>query len=1111
MYIIIFIIINIPINLQKREITLIKTFDNKINKVGDDLKSSISKNSKLSIASSIFSIYGFESLKKELKNIDSLHFIFTDPTFIENDKNNKDTKYFEINSSNTDNSINRQKAINGSSFEINLKNELKGKNIAKECKKWLEQKVTFKTNKGNNSIQAMLILDNNEQKSVYLGIDEFSSAGFGYKSDNSALRIINKMEDSNITKEFLNNFENVWNDKDILKDVTNEVINYIDNLYKENSPEFIYYLILYHIFDEFLEDLNEDELANEKTGFKNSIIWNSLYDFQKDAVLGLINKLERYNGCILADSVGLGKTFTALGVIKYYQERNKSVLVLCPKKLGDNWKTFLNNYEDNPLLKDRFNYQVLYHTDILREKGFSNGVDLSRINWSNYDLIVIDESHNFRNNDARKDKTTRYQKLLNTIKSGVKTKLLMLSATPVNNRFKDLKNQLALAYEGQTNIKDEKLNISNSIDSILRKAQLSFNNWSKLPNEQRSTKKLLDELNQNFDFFKLLDSVTIARSRKHIEKYYDMNAIGKFPTRLAPKTVRSDITKLDNIMQIEEIYKRLSTFNMGVYTPFNYILESKIDFYSNLYDDKINNKATLKQKNRENNLKILMRVNFLKRLESSIDSFRITLDNFATNIQNICEKIEAFENGDRTSLIEDENTIELEDMENETWLDEEFSIGKKVKINLEDMNTLGWKADLQEDLDIALNILYDMEKIKAKDDEKLNLLKELIQNKKQNPINENNHKIIIFTAFAHTANYLYENLKDFNLALGLQSAKITGSSTNKSTLKINNEFNNILCYFSPLAKNKKLKPNEKQLDILIATDCISEGQNLQDCDMLINYDIHWNPVRIIQRFGRVDRIGSKNKYIQLINFWPQISLDEYINLKTRVETRMFMVDTTATGEDNVLTNKSSDMQFRKAQLQKMQNEVVDLEDMDSSISITDLGLNDFRMDLLEFINTKGDIKNVSCGVHTVCKKDNSKNINEGVIFVLKNINNSFNKNLNIDNTNQLHPFYLVYISQDAEVLSNHLNVKNTLDTIRTLCKGEQTPLSDVYTLFNNQTNDGKDMSEYSNLLNESISSIIQTKEQSDIESLFSGNSSSFLQNSVKGLDDFELISFVVIK
>ncbi|RLA73257.1 MAG: ATP-dependent helicase, partial [Epsilonproteobacteria bacterium] len=709
---------------------MIKTFDNKINIVGDDLKLSIKKNSKLSIASSIFSIYGFESLKKELNSIDELKFIFTDPTFIKTDEKTKDTKYFEITSSN------RKKAISGSDFEINLKNKLRGRTIAKECKAWIESKVKFKTNKNVNTVQPMTIIDDT---SIYSGINEFSSAGFGYKKDNTILGFINKIEDTATTKQYLDTFNNVWNDKNLLKDITDDVVSYINNLYKENSPEFIYYLTLYNIFNEFLEDINEDELANEKTGFKNSVIWNMLYDFQKDAVIGLINKLERYNGCILADSVGLGKTFSALGVIKYYQERNKSVLLLCPKKLGDNWKTFLSNYEDNPLKKDRLNYDVLYHTDILREKGESNGIDLSRINWANYDLIVIDESHNFRNNSARKEKTTRYQKLLQIIQTGVKTKLLMLSATPVNNKFTDLKNQIALAYEGHTNTKDEKLNISTSIDAVLRKAQLTFNNWSKLPEDERTSKTLLNELNKNFDFFKLLDSITMARSRKHIEKYYDMAKIGKFPKRLTPKAKVCDITELNDVMSIEDIYKNLSAFDMSVYSPFSYIFESRLEFYSNLYDNEVNNNSVLKQANRENNLKTLMRINFLKRLESSVDSFRITLNKFSENIQKTIEKIDAFESGDITGKIDDLDGIEDIDTDDEDWLDEEFSIGTKVKINLADMNTTGWKEDLESDLLIAQNILKQMNKITPIYDKKLQVLKSEIEDKLKNPINTINN------------------------------------------------------------------------------------------------------------------------------------------------------------------------------------------------------------------------------------------------------------------------------------------------------------------------------------------------------------------------------------
>nr|WP_244831606.1 helicase-related protein [Candidatus Vampirococcus lugosii] len=1064
-------------------------FDNKTQKVGYDLKNTIGKNTKLSVAAAIFSIYGFDSLKKELSNIDELNFIFTDGAFIEKSNNKKEKKLFEIKSDNI------KKAISGTDFEINLKNKMKGRKIAKECKKWIDGKVKFKSNISGDYIQEQFIVDNNDQKIIYQGIEQFSSSGFGFENDNSIIRNIIKINDYQMSKSFLDSFNQVWNDNESLKDITEEVVDYISNLYKENSPEFVYYFTLYNIFDEFLEDISEDELANEKTGFKESVIWNQMFDFQKDAVLGIINKLERYNGCILADSVGLGKTFSALGVIKYYQERNKSILVLSPKKLGDNWLTFLNNYEDNLLVKDRLNYDVLYHTDLSRNKGDSNGIDLSRINWGNYDLIVIDESHNFRNNVSRKDKTTRYQKLLNNIiKKGVKTKVLMLSATPVNNKFTDLKNQISLAYEGNTNIIDEKMEVSKSIDTILSNAQRTFNEWSKLDLEKRTSTELLKRLNINFDFFKLLDGITIARSRKHIEKYYDISKIGNFPNRLKPKTIRSNITNLESFISIKELYESLSKLNMSVYNPFNYILPSKINFYDDIYDTNIDTFRSLKQNTREQSLQKLMKVNFLKRLESSIDSFRITLGKYILKIEDIIANIEKFEKyGTKTNtdLIQyNEDDI---DEDNDDWIDDEFSVGNKVKINLEDMDTLSWKQDLQKDLYIASEILEEMNFVEPQNDSKLNDLKEIIKNKIENPINEGNKKIIIFTAFTDTANYLYQNLIDYNKNFGLQTAKISGDGVNECSFKTDKQFNNLLINFSPISKSRsKSKENNTQIDILIATDCISEGQNLQDCDYLINYDIHWNPVRIIQRFGRIDRIGSQNKDIQLVNFRPQLSLDDYIDLKNRVENKMNIVGTTATGE-NILTNKSSDLEFRKKQLEKLQNEVVDIEDMDTGISIMDLGLNDFRMDLINYINQNGKFKGIPYGMHTVCKKNLSKGIDEGVIFILKNINNE----INIENTNQLHPFYVVYINKYGKILSNHINVKHTLDVLKSISKGYNEAIKEVYELFNEETQDGKYMDKYSELLNQSIQSIISIKNETDIDSLFNDGGTSDIMNNIK--------------
>lgn len=1075
-----------------------KPLNNTTDKIGDELKKDLKSGSKVAVAASIFSMYGYNSLKKELSKIDELRFIFTDPAFVETEKSSRKEKLFEIRSDK------KKQAVGGSEFEINLKNELTGRAIAKECRQWIEQKVRFKSNI-HGGIHSNLIIDNQDESAIYQPLDEFSSAGFGYESDGVILRGTIKLSDKELTQQYLNNFDNLWNDPKALKDVTDEVVEYISNLYKENSPAFIYYFTLYNIFNEFLENVVEDELPNEKTGFKESQIWNLLYDFQKDAVIGIINKLERYNGCILADSVGLGKTFTTLGVIKYYQERNKNILVLCPKKLGDNWQTYTTTYYDNPLVKDRFNYDVLFHTDLSRETGYSGQVDLSRINWGNYDLVVIDESHNFRNKNSNsqddKKKKSRYDKLLEDVmQAGVQTKVLMLSATPVNNELSDLKNQIAIAYEGQTNLVDENIDPKYSIDSIIKRAQTTFNQWTKLPAESRTTTELLNRLSEHFDFFKLLDSVTIARSRKHIQKYYDMSKIGQFPNRLKPIPLSPEITDLPDIMNMPAIADRLLSLSLAVYSPTSYILASKQAHYSELYDTKVRDNVTFDQATRETSLKKLIFTNLLKRLESSVHSFRLTLNSLKANIENNLQKIQDFEfnhyaqSGTFDTLSEDD--------------DDESIIGTKVQIKLEDLDTLSWKNDLLLDLEIIQSILLEVEKVTPEHDNKLKVLQNLIAEKQVNPINPNNKKILIFTAFADTAEYLYQHIAPYvKDTLNLEVAKIIGSGSNQSTVNIVSDFNTLLTFFSPKSKKRQEKyQSYPEIDILIATDCISEGQNLQDCDYLVNYDIHWNPVRIIQRFGRIDRIGSTNQDIQLVNFWPPISLDSYIKLKNRVEDRMTMVNV-STGEDNVLNNSSVDLEFRKKQLQKLKEEVIDLEDMDTGVSITDLGLNDFRMDLLNKTDELKTYQNMPTGMHTVCKARPDINANPGVIFILKNRRNE----VNINNINQLHPFYLVYISQDGQILINHLNVKKTLDIMRAIARNENTPIPELYQAFNQETDDGNNMQTYSELLDKAIESIINLKEETDIDSLFRPGGTTFTRENIQGLEDFELISFIIVK
>lgn len=995
----------------------------------------------------------------------------------------------------------------GTEFEVKLRNELNQKAIAKECAEWIRKKVTFKSNVTNENMMGFINLDDKN----YMPINGFTTVDLGCERGNNAYNMVQKTEVP-FSTAYIDLFDNLWNDTSKLQEVTDEVIENITAAYNENSPDFIYFVTLYNIFSEFLEDISEDHLPNEATGFKESKIWSMLYNFQKDAVLAIISKLEKYNGCILADSVGLGKTFTALAVIKYYENRNKSVLVLCPKKLTNNWNTYKDNYVNNPIASDRLRYDVLYHTDLNRTHGKSNGLDLDRLNWSNYDLVVIDESHNFRNggklSGEDNEKENRYLKLLNkVIRKGVKTKVLMLSATPVNNRFNDLKNQLALAYEGNTDLIDDKLNTTKSIDEIFKNAQRAFNTWSKWDPADRTTENLLRML--DFDFFEVLDSVTIARSRKHIQKYYDTSDIGTFPTRLKPISLRPPLTSLKKAINYNEIFEQLTQLSLSIYTPTHFILPSKMEKYAEMYEDnKVNVGFT--QANREQGIRRLTAINLMKRMESSVHSFNLTLKRIYSLIDSTIHSIDTY---DKTSSVRLELTdisdIDEFDSEDQNG-DELFTFGKKVKIDIGDMDYKSWRDSLAKDRDTLELLTLMVGDITPEYDSKLQELFRVIKNKLEHPINEENKKIIIFTAFADTAQYLFDNVSKYvKDNFGLNTAMVSGSVEGRTTVpRLKSDLNTVLTCFSPISKDKHLlMPNDNtEIDFLIATDCISEGQNLQDCDYLINYDIHWNPVRIIQRFGRIDRIGSKNAFIQLVNFWPDVTLDEYIDLKAKVETRMKIVDMTATGDDNLLSDEEkTDLEYRKAQLKRLQEEVVDIEDMSTGISIMDLGLNEFRMDLLEYIKNHPDIDKAPFGLHSVAAA--SEETPAGVIYVLKNRSNS----VNIDNQNRLHPFYMVYISNEGEVICDHLSPKQMLDKMRFLCKGKTEPIPELYRQFNKETRDGKNMAVFSKLLGDAISSIIEVKEESDIDSFLGGGQMSFLTNEIKGLDDFELICFLVVR
>lgn len=988
--------------------------------------------------------------------------------------------------------------------------------IAKECAEWLEKKAEIKSLKQANPAQPRLVYIENPEDNVSInGTVDFTSDGLGITPSN---RLDSNMclYGKDYTIGFLQAFNELWENTAAVQDVKDKVLEQMRILYKENTPEFVYFVTLYNIFNNYLDELTEDNIVKSRTGFKDTLIWNKLYKFQKDGVMGAIDKIEKYNGCIIADSVGLGKTFTALAVMKYYELRNDRVLVIAPKKLRENWTIYTMNDKRNIFSGDRFNYDVLNHTDLNRTSGYSGEINLATLNWSNYDLVVIDESHNFRNNPPVKGRITRYERLMNDIiKSGVKTKVLMLSATPVNNRMNDIKNQIAFITEGR-NDAFASVGLDN-LELILRKAQTVFNKWSELPDQQRTTEAFVNMM--ELDYFKLLDTVTIARSRKHIEKYYNLDEIGKFPTRMTPENRYAVIDTEGEFPPIEEINKLIKKLTLAVYSPLTYVLPEKRVAYEKKYDMVVgSNNSVFRQIDREQSLVGLMRVGILKRLESSINSFALTVENILYKIDRTIEAIEQRQLDYDAEM--DISEIDIDDPEFESMM-----FGNNVKVLLQDMDLIKWKQDLLADKDKLETILLEAINVTPDRDAKLIELRTLIENKINNPINPDNKKVIVFTAFADTARYLYKHLSEEFAGKGIYSAIVTGSGDNHSTLPIPKELrksvkitdiNTVLTLFSPISKEcSKIFPEVNEyIDVLIATDCISEGQNLQDCDYLVNYDIHWNPVRIIQRFGRIDRIGSLNQHIKLVNFWPTKDLDEYINLQQRVKGRMVLLDVSATGEENVIETNANkemkDLEYRKKQLQKLQNEVVDLEDISGAISITDLTFNDFKIELMEYMKPKRKtLDEAPNGMYAVAKIDESISdvVKPGVIFTLRQVMGKEQTK----EQNPLFPYYMVYITDDGQVQLSFLHAKKILDYYKKLCSGKNEVLKELVEEFNKETNDGRRMEHYSDLLEASIENIIGKKQDIGVSSLFSKGGTTMQKSLFDGIEDFELITFLVLK
>lgn len=1116
--------------------------DNVTTKVSDTISNSIQTNDKLSILTGLFSIYAFEHLKEPLNKLDSVRLLFSQVKGLD-----------AFDNINTDSPFG---ALNGTDSENKFRNKLDQKMIAQEFTNWLDKKASVRLVQKVGVVHHHIIHIKSKSESIVINGAQFNCQGIGITESNSFDVI--SVTSAEQAKELLGFFNHVWGSKAQVKDAKELLQKELAKLTTDQTPQFIYFITLYNIFKNFIGDLQEDKILKIKTGFKETIIWNKLYKFQKDGVLGAIDKLEHFNGCIIADSVGLGKTFEALAVIKYYELRNDKVLVLCPKKLRDNWLIYTQNDKRNLLASDRFNYDVLNHTDMSRINGYSGDINLETINWGNYDLVVIDESHNFRNNNPKKEGRNRYQRLLeDIIQSGVKTKVLMLSATPVNNRLNDMKNQIAFITEANDQALLEQ-GIT-SIEGTLKKAQTRFSKWAEQDPDIRTSKDLLDSM--NFDYFKLLDIYTIARSRKHIEKYYGTADMGKFPTRLLPINLKASIDLKDQFPPLEEVNKTIRRLSLAFYSPMKYVKMEKKAEYARRYDQEVKGgKSIFKQVDREESLINLIRINLLKRMESSIHSFTLTSEKLLKHVDDLLNKIHNFNANIKPTLTSEltEEFVappieEIDDLEFNSPELAPYLIGNKTKVRIQDMDLIRFAQDLEADRVFLQEIVRVSKSIDATRDAKLSMLKKAYFDKCKKPINGNNKKVIIFTAFADTAEYLYKNITPWaTQELGLHSAIITGQRT-ETTLrspckngqygkKFKSDLNSLLTHFSPRSKEReKVFPEfTEEIDILIATDCISEGQNLQDCDYLINYDIHWNPVRIIQRFGRIDRLGSINDVIQLVNFWPNIELDEYINLEARVSGRMVLLDISATGEENLIETNSeqeskkdkgmNDLAYRKKQLEQLQNAVVDLEDISGGVSITDLTLNDFRMDLSTFISNKEknnpqyisgqerlEQSPIGLFAPVILSKDVSGSsqfagsedeIISGAIFCLKDIKGK----VQVEESYSLAPYYLIYISDEEEVLLSFNQSKQILD----LCKklGSESMNIDqsvsAYQLFAKRTKNGKQMKHYQNLLAKAVESIAGKSEEIGATSLFHRGGTVLSASSTQNVNDFEVISYMII-
>jgi hypothetical protein len=1051
------------------------------NRVVDELRQVLVPQGSLDIASPAFSLFAFGEIRDQLSRLAKCRLLV--PTSEAGDL-----------------------CLLGTTSDRAYRNRLQARWLARQCAAWLEAKADVKNAPGAIP-QAALVVGGEDAAlaRATTGNCPFTTEGLGITPGNqfSLIQATESAEECGLLGAW---FTGLWNSLPVSPEPKRALLARLTALTDHRQPSLIYFLTLYHLFKDLGGELDEEQIVKSATGIRNTTVWKKLFKFQRDGVVGAIDKLNRFGGCIIADSVGLGKTFEALAIIKYHELRNDRALVLCPKRLRDNWTLYKANDRRNFLASDRFNYDVLNHTDLSRDGGTSGDIDLTHVNWGNYDLVVIDESHNFRNKRTpRQGGETRYDRLMRTIiKEGVKTRVLMLTATPVNNRLADLRNQIAFATEN-----DDTALIEHgiaSIDSTTRLAQKQFNRWLDLEEADRTPSRLIEML--GFDYFTLLDMLTLARSRKHIEKYYGTSETGRFPERLKPINIKPDVDLAGEFRSIHDINLEIRRLNLAAYAPLRYVLPHKQAAYDAKYSTEIRGgEGFFRQVDREESLVHLLRVNVLKRMESAIPSFALTVKRQLDDVEATLTRIEAHS--------EDVEEVDIADVDIDDPAFESLLVGRKVKVLLADVDLIRWKQDLIEDRNRLATLHAAAKQVDAARDAKLAALREVIEHKCRAPINPGNRKVLVFTAFADTAEYLYAQLAPWaKSTLGIEAALMTGAGRNRTTLSgLHKDHASILTAFAPRSKERPEDlAGEGELDLLIATDCISEGQNLQDCDWLINYDIHWNPVRIIQRFGRIDRIGSPNDRVQLVNFWPNMELEEYINLEQRVSGRMVLLDISATGEENLIEqqsgNQMNDLEYRRKQLLKLQVAVIDLEDLSSGVSIADLTLTDFRIDLAQFLNAHpGTLEAQSLGVCAVTTTTEAE-VPPGIVFCLRAAGEAAKKT--VEPGYPLTPHYLVHVGDDGAVLLPYTQAKQILDRLKRLCLGRDLPDADACARFDKATRFGEDMRAAQRLVAAAVASIVGKSEERAVASLFSPGGTHAMKGEFAGINDFEVVAFLVV-